>query len=140
MGVVQESFELEVDSPPEIQRGLESEMDRKAGGDFTLEVRCKGSPRPMARWYFNGKELDGDSEKYVMKRDETFYQLKIKGLDRKDKGTYKCVLCNSSGEAESEGKLNVRAPPDFTTPLRDAACKKGAVNEKLFVQVVSVPA
>lgn len=41
--------------------------------------------------YKDKKEIMGD-EKFRMVKDDAFYMLKIRRLDRKDKGVYKIVV------------------------------------------------
>ncbi|XP_069178633.1 LOW QUALITY PROTEIN: muscle M-line assembly protein unc-89 [Procambarus clarkii] len=133
IGQVSEFFNLQTDAAPQITRGLDPETEKKLSNDLTLEVRATGSPQPDARWFKNGKEIMGD-EKFKMIRDESFYTLKIRRLERKDKGTYKCELTNTSGSVSTEGELTVRAPPDFITPLKDVCAKEGSKDAKLFVE------
>ena len=44
-----------------------------------------------ARRFKDGKELSAD-DKFRMVKDDAFYMLKIRKLDRKDKGVYKIVV------------------------------------------------
>ncbi|XP_050698180.1 obscurin-like isoform X5 [Eriocheir sinensis] len=133
VGQVSDFFTVATDSAPQITRDLDPETEKKLNMDVTLEVRATGSPKPDARWYKNGKEIMAD-ERFKMTRDDTFYILKIRHVERKDKGTYKCVLTNTSGEASTQGDLLVRAPPDFVTPLKDVCAKEGSKDVKLFVE------
>nr|XP_027226590.1 obscurin-like [Penaeus vannamei] len=133
MGQVSEFFTIATDAAPQITRGLDPEIEKRYTYDIALEVRGTGSPKPMARWYKNGKEIMAD-DRFKMVVDESFYILKIRRLERKDKGTYCCELSNSSGTAKSEGVLSVRAPPDFVTPLKDACAKEGGKDVKMFVE------
>ncbi|KAK7082962.1 hypothetical protein SK128_020956 [Halocaridina rubra] len=114
-------------------------MDKKKGYDLIMEVRVTGSPRPEARWFKDGKELMSDGDKYKMSHEDNFYMLKIRNVDRKDKGKYKVDLTNPSGSASSETVLNVRAPPDFITPLKEAYAKEGSKDVKFFVEWEATP-
>ncbi|XP_018016238.1 obscurin, partial [Hyalella azteca] len=138
IGQRSEQFAVLCDSPPQISRGLDPETEKKLSNDHTFEVRASGSPTPVARWYKDGKEIMGD-EKFRMVKDDNFYMLKIRKLDRKDKGVYKLVLSNASGEAETEGSLVIRAPPEFLTPLKDACAKEGAKDIKMLVEFQANP-
>ncbi|XP_042877694.1 obscurin-like isoform X2 [Penaeus japonicus] len=133
MGQVSEFFTIATDSAPQITRGLDPEIEKRFTYDIALEVRGTGSPKPMAKWFKNGKEIMAD-DRFKMIVDESFYILKIRHLERKDKGTYCCELSNSSGTAKTEGVLSVRAPPDFVTPLKDACAKEGGKDVKMFVE------
>ncbi|XP_066949349.1 LOW QUALITY PROTEIN: muscle M-line assembly protein unc-89-like [Macrobrachium rosenbergii] len=139
MGQVSDVFNIETDAAPQIVRGLDPETDKKKGYDVILEVRASGAPRPEARWFKDGKELMSDGDKYKMTKEDKFYMLKIRNVDRKDKGTYKVELTNPSGSVSSETVLNVRAPPDFVTPLKDAYAKEGSKDVKLFVEWEATP-
>ncbi|XP_047481488.1 obscurin-like isoform X2 [Penaeus chinensis] len=139
MGQVSEFFTIATDSAPQITRGLDPEIEKRFTYDIALEVRGTGSPKPMAKWYKNGKEIMAD-DRFKMVVDESFYILKIRRLERKDKGTYCCELSNSSGTAKTEGVLSVRAPPDFVTPLKDACAKEGGKDVKMFVEWEANPA
>ncbi|XP_071523599.1 protein Obscurin-like isoform X2 [Panulirus ornatus] len=133
MGQVSDFFSVEADSAPQITRGLDAETEKKMSHDHIFEIRVSGSPRPNAKWFHNGKEIMGD-DKFKMTQDENVYMLKIRKLERKDKGTYKCEVTNSSGSASTEGELIVRGPPDFVTPLKESCAKEGTKDVKLFVE------
>ncbi|XP_042234486.1 obscurin-like [Homarus americanus] len=133
IGQVSEFFNLESDAAPQITRGLDPETEKKLNYDIAFEVRATGSPKPDARWFHNGKEIMGD-DKFKMIKDEAFYILKIRKLDRKDKGKYTCELTNTSGKVSTEGELIVRAPPDFIIPVKDVCAKEGSKDVKLFVE------
>ncbi|XP_063855211.1 obscurin-like isoform X6 [Scylla paramamosain] len=130
---VSDFFTIAQDSAPQITRELDSETEKKLHMDVILEVRATGSPKPDARWFKNGKEIMAD-ERFKMTRDDTFYTLKIRRVERADKGTYKCLLSNTMGEASTQGDLWIRAPPDFVTPLKDVCAKEGTKEVKLFVE------
>lgn len=57
----------------------------------------------LSRRYKNGKEIMAD-ERFKMTRDDTFYILKIRHVERKDKGTYKCVVSTGGKEGGMKGR------------------------------------
>lgn len=73
----------------------EREGGKEGAGWTYLHLATPGylniSRPPRYHRYKNGKEIMAD-ERFKMTRDDQFYILKIRHVERKDKGTYKCVV------------------------------------------------
>ena len=51
------------------------------GDDFTFQVDCDGSPKPVAKWTKDGKGIDTkDGHFTIMQADPNAYRLIIKGM------------------------------------------------------------
>ena len=50
MGTESVFFTIATDSAPQITRGLDPEIEKRAGYDIALEVRATGMPKPQAAW------------------------------------------------------------------------------------------
>ena len=51
------------------------------GDDFTFQVDCDGSPKPVAKWTKDGKGIDTkDGHFTIMQADPNAYRLIIKGI------------------------------------------------------------
>ncbi|ROT82142.1 Guanine nucleotide exchange factor VAV2 [Penaeus vannamei] len=114
MGQVSEFFTIATDAAPQItaastQRSRSDTPTTSPLKSAVLAAQAHGQVDHLLRRYKNGKEIMAD-DRFKMVVDESFYILKIRRLERKDKGTYCCELSNSSGTAKSEGVLSVRAP------------------------------
>jgi len=138
VGQRSENFKVQANIAPVIYRALDPETEKKIGNDHTFEVRANGCPPPTATWYKNGRQLYAD-EKYKMIKDDHFYMLKIRDLDRSDRGQFKLVLSNSLGEASCEGTLIIRAPPEWRTKVKDAYGPDGSENAQMFCEWSSHP-
>uniref|UniRef100_A0A8R1DN92 Ig-like domain-containing protein n=1 Tax=Caenorhabditis japonica TaxID=281687 RepID=A0A8R1DN92_CAEJA len=95
--------------------------------EFTVETNTK--PRTV-KWYKNGQEIKPDSRFVIEQKTDTKFQLVIKNAVRDDAATYKVVLENTAGEAESSAKLTVKKAKaglcKIVKGLEDQVVAKGA--------------
>jgi len=81
-----------------------------AGGEVIMECLVEASPRSVNYWMKETQEVIFSNEKYDVQQHEAMYkmhmQLKIRYLERKDFGEYKCLAKNSMGEAEGDIQLH----------------------------------
>lgn len=80
--------------------------------DIDLNVKLDGSPKPLIRWLFEGKEIrEEDGFKFLKGSDDNSHTLRIKKVDAEMTGTFTCEAFNSEGKSESSGKLTVTSKP-----------------------------
>ncbi|CAD6189828.1 unnamed protein product [Caenorhabditis auriculariae] len=98
------------------------------GENAEFAVETNAQPRSV-KWYKNGQEIKPDSH-FVVAGEGTKYSLVIKNAVRDDAATYKVVLTNSAGDADSSAKLTVKKPkpglPKIIKGLEDQVVAKGA--------------
>lgn len=70
---------------------------------------------------------------------EDVHTLLISNLTREDSGKYTCEISNEFGKNTSEGKLLVKCPPIFETPLTDTKAVEGDTNVEFTVKLNSYP-
>ncbi|XP_074853366.1 myosin-binding protein C, cardiac-type [Carettochelys insculpta] len=80
-----------------------------SGYNATLCCAVRGSPKPKIFWYKNKADLSGDA-KYRMFSKQGVLTLEIRKPSPFDGGLYTCKAVNECGEAETECRLDVRAP------------------------------
>ncbi|XP_054714188.1 lachesin-like [Uloborus diversus] len=90
-----------------------------SGTDVTLECRLEASPVPLTSWIRNDGLMLLNDRKYVITEEREGYKtdmkIKIKNLEEKDFGSYKCVAKNTLGEKEGFIRL-YEIPPPTTIP------------------------
>nr|XP_033784485.1 myosin-binding protein C, cardiac-type isoform X2 [Geotrypetes seraphini] len=80
-----------------------------AGYNVTLSCAVRGCPKPRIFWYKNTMDLSTEA-KYRMFSKQGIVTLEIRKPSPFDGGVYTCRAVNEHGEAETECKLEVRAP------------------------------
>ncbi|CAL2029366.1 unnamed protein product [Caenorhabditis brenneri] len=95
--------------------------------EFSVETNTK--PRTV-KWYKNGQEIKPDARFVIEQKTDTKYQLVIKNAVRDDAATYKIVLENTAGEADSSAQLTVKKAKaglcKIVKGLEDQVVAKGA--------------
>ncbi|GIY80719.1 hemicentin-1 [Caerostris darwini] len=115
---------LQVNFQPKIR--VNNQMVGAAlGSDVVLGCRVEASPRPLTSWIRNDGVILLNNKKYELTEESESYrinmQLKIKNLEEKDFGHYKCVAKNTLGD--KEGFVRLIGSSDATK--NDSHMKKG---------------
>ncbi|GFU08374.1 hemicentin-1 [Nephila pilipes] len=105
---------LQVNFQPKIR--VNNQMVGAAlGSDVVLGCRLEASPRPLTSWIRNDGVILLDNKKYELTEEADSYrinmQLKIRKLEIKDFGHYKCVAKNTLGDKEGFVRLIEIIPP-----------------------------
>uniref|UniRef100_A0A914WDR8 Muscle M-line assembly protein unc-89 n=1 Tax=Plectus sambesii TaxID=2011161 RepID=A0A914WDR8_9BILA len=127
------------DKTPMMVRGLE-DLTVKVGEKAVFEVEVSESVK-VVKWYKNGKEVAASDRLKLNKVNEKKYQLAIAKATEDDTATYKVVLSNDAGSADSEASLTVKLPaeePKFKKGLKDETVPVGAALQ-LEVEVTGKP-
>lgn len=118
---------VSVESTPEFLKGLQDQTVT-VGEEVKFAVESSVVPKTV-KWYKNGKEVKPDS-RVQLKAEEKKFQLVIAKAEMDDAATYKVVLANGAGEAESSAQLTVKkAPagvPKIKKGLTDQVVPKGS--------------
>ncbi|XP_055940328.1 lachesin-like isoform X2 [Argiope bruennichi] len=105
---------LHVNFQPKI-RVLNQMVGAALGSDVVLGCRLEASPRPLTSWIRNDGVILLNNQKYELTEEADSYrinmQLKIKNLEEKDFGHYKCVAKNTLGDKEGFVRLIEISPP-----------------------------
>ena len=95
--------------------------------EFWCETNLRSLPR-VVKWFKNGQELVADSRMEMRAEPNGIFRLVIKSALKEDIGTYKILLENTAGKAESSAQLGVRSAaeqPGFEQPLREQTIPEG---------------
>jgi len=108
---------------PEFIKPLKDlEVDEGAVAEFMCETNLRSIPR-VVKWFKNGSEIFADDRIQIISESTTgIFKLIIKSAIKEDIGTYKILLENTAGKAESSAQLGVRSlaqVPGFEQPLRE---------------------
>ncbi|XP_052038730.1 titin isoform X6 [Apodemus sylvaticus] len=94
-----------VEGPPRFIKGI-SDCHAPLGTAAYFQCLVRGSPRPTAAWYKDGKLVQG-SRFSAEESGIGFHNLFITGLVKGDEGEYSCVATNNSGTARSSAILTL---------------------------------
>ena len=76
------------------------------GTTAVLPCDAAGEPKPIIKWFRNGKEISEKDEHFVILGDKS---LQIANVMASDSGKYRCTATNSSGVDEQVVELIVRS-------------------------------
>ncbi|KAG8436526.1 hypothetical protein GDO86_007581 [Hymenochirus boettgeri] len=104
---------VEIHVPPSLY-GVESPYDnqnqeRVSRQQISFPCPVKGNPKPIIKWYRNGRELTGSEPGISIAQDRTI--LIIDSLTPYDNGEYTCMASNEVGQTEKKYSLKVHDPP-----------------------------
>ncbi|KAK8750916.1 hypothetical protein OTU49_015055 [Cherax quadricarinatus] len=77
------------------------------GRDVKMSVKYDGVPLPELTWFFNGKPIVPDGDKFRIRREGDGQTLYLKECTYSDSGKYKVVAKNREGQIEHEAELEV---------------------------------
>lgn len=154
-GKISCSAELKSEKSKAIFKRHLSDFEASDGDeDIDLIVKLDGSPKPLIRWLFEGKEIrESDGYKFITRRgsimdkanqpssDQTSSNTHILRINRASaemNGVYTCEAFNSEGKSESSGRLTVNSKPKFLDHLRDTEVAIGT-DITLSVKIVGYP-
>ncbi|KAM4722858.1 hemicentin-1 [Rhinophrynus dorsalis] len=84
-------------------------QERISKQQISFPCPVKGNPKPIIKWFRNGKELTGAEPGINIIEDRT--ALIIDSLTPYDNGEYTCVATNEAGLTEKKYNLKVHDPP-----------------------------
>ncbi|CAF4368595.1 unnamed protein product, partial [Didymodactylos carnosus] len=123
LGHVESQGTLAVNEEPMIDQPF-GDVTSPVGTD--IHLTCKligGRPKAQLTWLKNGKEFKGDDRHVITMPDEKnggICELFIKSLDETDnQSKYTLVAKNKCGTKEIHSNITVKAPLEFTQPLKD---------------------
>ncbi|XP_060852356.1 obscurin isoform X8 [Rhopalosiphum padi] len=136
---ISDACRINLQMPPQFIGALAKEVETLEGDYVSLSVRVEGDPPPQVKWYFEDKLLIADKTHIKINAVEDVHTLLISNLTREDSGKYTCEISNEFGKNTSEGKLLVKCPPIFETPLTDTKAIEGDTNVEFTVKLNSYP-
>ncbi|XP_029473326.1 LOW QUALITY PROTEIN: hemicentin-1 [Rhinatrema bivittatum] len=86
-------------------------QERVANQRIAFPCPAKGVPKPIIKWFRNGKELTGNEPGTSILEDGTL--LIIASVTLHDNGEYMCVAVNEAGSTERKYNLKVHIPPEI---------------------------
>lgn len=120
LGQVESTAQLTILEQPIIDQPF-GDVTQPVGSDVTL--KCKvigGRPKATMTWLKNGKEFKPDDRHKITTSPDGTCELSIKSLDETDhQDKYTLVIKNKVGQKELNSTITVKAPLEFTQPLKD---------------------
>ncbi|XP_025423037.1 obscurin isoform X4 [Sipha flava] len=136
---ISDACQINLQMPPQFIGALAKEVETLEGDYVSLSVRVEGDPPPQVQWYFEDKLIIADKIHTKINAVGDVHTLLISNLTREDSGKYTCEIRNEFGKNTSEGKLFVKCPPIFETPLTDVKAVEGDTNVEFTVKLNSYP-
>ncbi|VDM08832.1 unnamed protein product, partial [Wuchereria bancrofti] len=126
------------DGQPQIVVPLSNETTAE-GQQFILSCEIKSSPKGVISWFRNDERL-APTGRFEMVEKDNVYKLICHNAQSNDNATYRCVVANSIGIAQSSCQVNVAAStaPKFEVPLKDKTALAGK-EVKLKCRVLGDP-
>lgn len=90
-----------------------------------LSVKVDGIPEPEITWFKDGEEVAASATITLKKESDGSHSLIIDKSQSKDEGIYKCVAINKLGKDETEAKITILSPPEFSKKLEDVTVLLG---------------
>ena len=120
LGHVDSTAQLTILEQPSVDQPF-GDITQPIGSDVTL--KCKvigGRPKASTTWLKNGKEFKPDDRHKVVTNSDGTCELSIKALDETDhQDKYTLLIKNKVGQKEINSTVTVKAPLEFTKPLKD---------------------
>lgn len=120
LGQVESTAQLAVLEQPIVDKPF-GDVTQPIGSDVTL--KCKvigGRPKATITWLKNGKEFKPDDRHKISTAPDGTCELSIKSLDETDhQDKYTLLIKNKVGQQEIHSNITVKAPLEFTQPLKD---------------------
>ena len=86
----------------------------KEGEKVKFEVKFKGHPEPIVKWYHDNSEIQNSTD-FEISYSNDGTSLSIAEVFPEDAGKYKCMLTNADGSEVTESKLTVLRKLSFIT-------------------------
>jgi echinoid len=113
---------LEVHQPPQFLAKLQQHLTKRVGdSDFSVSCSAKGKPKPLVKWFKDGRELTGEMNYYEISTSPNegpngmvTVQSNLKHgnqLMSGDRGTYSCVYANEVNTNNSTMNLKIEHEP-----------------------------
>jgi hypothetical protein len=120
LGHVESTAQLTILEHPLIDQPF-GDITQPIGSD--VHLKCKvigGRPKATITWLKNGKEFKGDDRHKITASPDGTCELFIKSLDETDnQDKYTLLIKNKVGQKEINSTITVKAPLEFTHPLKD---------------------
>lgn len=120
LGRVESTGQLTILEQPTIDKPF-GDITQPIGSD--VHLKCKvlgGRPKATITWLKNGKEFKPDDRHKTTALPDGTCELSIKSLDETDnQDKYTLLIKNKVGQKEINSNITVKAPLEFTQPLKD---------------------
>ncbi|XP_055610566.1 obscurin isoform X4 [Uranotaenia lowii] len=134
-----EFWELMVHAPPKTTHGLAPETIVNEREDIELYVKANGNPKPIVRWYKEGKEVIPDGKRILITDEDGRYTLKIHAANRDDTASYTADIINDYGTVTERSQVNVNCKAMVREKLEGLTCKEGDTNVVMSIKTDGFP-
>ncbi|KAM6373134.1 transmembrane and immunoglobulin domain-containing protein 1 isoform 2-T2 [Pluvialis apricaria] len=102
---VQVSVTLDVKFPPHLTGDESLQVEEEK--DITLSCNAKSNPQAQTTWYKNNSPLILEQNRYQLYQTSEVFQLSIIKVQKRDNGTYTCMVKSPLGEGRKDFHLIV---------------------------------
>uniref|UniRef100_A0A8D8NTA4 Muscle M-line assembly protein unc-89 n=1 Tax=Culex pipiens TaxID=7175 RepID=A0A8D8NTA4_CULPI len=134
-----EFWEFTINSPPRLMHGLSKETIVNEKEDIELYVKADSNPKPIVRWYKEGKEVFPDGKRILIIEEDNRYTLKIHAANRDDTALYTADIINDYGTVTERSQVNVNTKSKVREQLEAITCKEGDSNVVMSIKADGYP-
>ncbi|XP_052566290.1 obscurin isoform X7 [Culex pipiens pallens] len=134
-----EFWEFTINSPPRLMHGLSKETIVNEKEDIELYVKADSNPKPIVRWYKDGKEVFPDGKRILIIEEDNRYTLKIHAANRDDTALYTADIINDYGTVTERSQVNVNTKSKVREQLEAITCKEGDSNVVMSIKADGYP-
>ncbi|XP_062847132.1 obscurin isoform X3 [Trichomycterus rosablanca] len=121
---LQQHYSMPVWSPPDFEAVL-TDCTAELGQTVKLACKVTGSPKPVVRWFKDGRAVEVDPHHIIIEDPDGSCTLILDNMNADDSGQYMCFATSSAGNASTLGKITVQVPPRFASKLKNATFVAG---------------
>ncbi|XP_070134157.1 obscurin isoform X1 [Drosophila bipectinata] len=137
-GSATSSTDLLIKCTPEFTRKLNNITVTEGDCNVELVVGVDAYPRPHAKWYIDGIEIDEKRNDFRHVEEGNDYKLILNQAATNMQGTYTCKLMNDYGKLEDNCVVTVNCKPKVKRGLKNIEVQEGK-SFTLEVEVYSEP-
>lgn len=119
--------------------GLSKETIVNEKEDIELYVKADSNPKPIVRWYKDGKEVFPDDKRILIIEEDNRYTLKIHAANRDDTALYTADIINDYGTVTERSQVNVNTKSKVREQLEAITCKEGDSNVVMSIKADGYP-
>ncbi|XP_037951991.1 obscurin isoform X2 [Teleopsis dalmanni] len=131
-GSITSDTNLLIKCAPEVTKKLTNIIVTEGDTNVMLNIGIDAYPKPSAKWYIDGIEIESKREDYRMTEANDEYKLILNTVTPSMQGTYCCKIMNDYGKVESTCEVTVHSKPKFRKALKNVEINE---NDSLTLEI-----
>jgi titin len=93
------------------------DLQGRPGDNVTFLCRVTGNPKPIVKWFKNGREISGTDKLSIREGRGNVFELIVGAVDTDDEAEYSVRAVNQSGAVTMKAKLTLQLPAKTKLPM-----------------------